>query len=220
MTTLVINGQPQSTYVRSARMACIEVGVDHELRPLAEGSVEAVRQALRSEAYAKKHPFARMPTLEDGDLVIFETSAICRYVSERYGGGSLVPAPLEEAIRMEQWVSAINAYVIPDTVSKFIAPFVFHESPDLEAVERDKPILRAHFERIDRALEDRTTLAGEGISVADLLLAPPLHVVGNLPGGMALFESLYNLGRWWENISARASFTETNPQAAAADAAD
>jgi len=209
MPKLIINGQPQSTYVRTARMCCIEAGVDHELRLLAEGSVDAVLTALRTDSYRKKHPFARMPTLEDGDVVVFETSAIGRYVSEKYGNGCLVPPDFREAIRMEQWVSAINCYVIPDTIRLFVGPFVFQDEPDLDAIERDKPILRSHYEIIDRALEGRTVLAGGSVSIADLLLAPPLHFVGNLPGGMALFEGLENLGRWWFNISARPSFIET-----------
>ena len=209
MPTLVINGQPQSPYVRTARMGCIEAGVEHELRPLTDGSIADIFAALRTDDYRKKHPFARMPSLEDGADVVFETSAICRYVSEKYGGGCLVPAEGREAIRMEQWVSAINCYVIPDTGKKFIGPFVFQDEPDLEAIERDKPALRAHYEIIDRALDGRTVLAGESVSIADLLLAPPLHLVGNLPGGMALFEGLANLERWWLNISARPSFIET-----------
>lgn len=209
MPKLVINGQPQSNYVRTARMACIEAGVEHELRTLAEGSVDAVRAALKSADYRKKHPFGRMPSLEDGDVVIFETSAICRYVSERYGNGCLVPPEFREAIRMEQWVSAFNCYVIPDTARKFIAPFIFQDAPDLDAIERDKPILRAHYEIVDQALEGRTVLAGDSVSIADLLLAPVLHLVGELPGGLTLLEGLANLERWWLTMSARRSFIET-----------
>lgn len=209
MPTLVINGQPESNYVRTVRMACIEAGVDHELRPLAEGSVDAVLAALRSDAYRAKHPFARMPSLEDGDVILFETSAICRYVTEKYGGGRLVPADFREAVRMEQWISAVNAYVISDSVSRFVAQFVFRDAPDLDAIERDKPLLRAHYEILDRALDGRTVLAGGDVSIADLLLAPILDAVGNLPGGAPLFDGLGNLGRWWEHIAARESFVET-----------
>ncbi len=169
MANLVINGQPQSPYVRTARMGCIEAGAEHDLRPLTEGSIADIFAALRTDSYRKKHPFARMPSLEDGDDVVFETSAICRYVSEKYGGGCLVPADSREAIRMEQWISAINCYVIPDTGKKFIGPFVFQDEPDLEAIERDKPALRAHYEIIDRALDGRTVLAGDSVSIADAL---------------------------------------------------
>lgn len=209
MSKLIINGQPQSTYVRTARMCCIEAGVEHELHPIADGAVEDVIAALRSDAYRKKHPFAKMPSLEDGEQVVFETSAIGRYVSSKYGNGCLVPADLDAATRMEEWVSAINCYVIPDTVNLFIAPLVFSPEPDLDAIESGKPTLRSHYEIIDRVLEDRTYLAGDEVSIADLLLTPLLDSVGQLPGGLALFDGLSNLERWWKAVSARQSFIDT-----------
>jgi len=209
MPKLIINGQPQSPYVRAARMCCIEAGVDHEVRPVAEGSFDDIRAALRTESYREKHPFARMPSLEDGEKVVFETSAIGRYVSAKYGNGCLVPNDFDEAIRMEQWISAINCYIIPDTGRHFIGPFIFAPEPDIEAIERDKPILRSHYEIVDRALENRTFLAGEAVTIADLLLASLLDIVGRLPGGLALFEGLPNLERWWQSVSARPSFAGT-----------
>lgn len=209
MPKLVINGQPQSPYVRAARMCCIEAGVGHDLRPVADGSFDDIRAALQTVSYRKMHPFAKMPSLEDGERIVFETSAIGRYVSTKFGSGCLVPDDFDEAIRMEQWVSAINCYIIPDTGRLFIGPYIFSDEPDLEAVERDKPILRAHYEIVDRALENRTFLAGNSVTIADLLLASLLHIVGQLPGGLALFEGLPNLERWWLAVSTRQSFLDT-----------
>ena len=220
MTKVVIHGVPQSTYVRSARMCCLEIGVEHELRMLGSGSVESVLEELRSDAYAQMHPFARMPVLQDGEVVVFETSAIARYLSDTYGQGCLVPSDPREAIRMEQWVSAANCYIIPNTAQKFLFPLIFEESPDMAAIEEAKPLLRAHYEKLDKALDGRTVLAGDKVSIADILLAPLLHTVGNLPGGMPLFENLHNLGRWWESISARPSFIESTPPMPEAEAAE
>lgn len=211
MTQVVLHGVPQSTYVRSARICCLEAGVAHELRVPGSGSVESVLEELRSDAYRCLHPFARMPVLQDGDVVVFETSAIGRYLSDSYGQGCLVPADPREAIRMEQWVSAANCYVIPDTAQKFLFPLIFQEEPDMAAIEEAKPLLRAHYETLDKALEGRRYLAGDSVSLADILLAPLLHTVGGLPGGMPLFDNLQNLGRWWEAVSARPSFVETAP---------
>ncbi|MCG8422050.1 MAG: glutathione S-transferase N-terminal domain-containing protein [Proteobacteria bacterium] len=38
MSQLILFGPPQSSYVRTARWACAEKGVDHELRPVELGS--------------------------------------------------------------------------------------------------------------------------------------------------------------------------------------
>lgn len=210
MTKLIINGFAGSTFVRTARMACVECGIDHELRPIGDGT--DVFAALKHPDYLKKHPFGRMPTLEDGDRVVFETTAISRYVSEKYGNGRLVPGDLDEATRMEEWISASLCYIIPDVVGKFIGQYFFRDEPDPDAIKEAKPILRQHFEILDRALEGRTTLAGGDVTVADLLLTPPLHYVGHLPDGMELFDGLDNLGRWWYNIVDRPSCQQTVPE--------
>lgn len=207
MTKPIVHGQPQSTYVRTARMACIESGVDHEVRPIPAEGIDGVRAHLHSDEYRRKHPFSRMPVLEDGDMTVFETSAICRYLTGRYGENRLVPADPCEAVRMEQWISALNSYVIPDTAFKYVLPIVF--GGDAAAAEKMRPVLRAHYETLDAALDGRDVIAGDDISIADILMAPPLHLVGCMPGGTAFFDGLENLGRWWTAISERPSFKDT-----------
>lgn len=61
-------GDPRSTYVRSARMGFAEKGV----------AVTLVPASPRSPEIAALHPFARIPVLRDGELVLCETSAILR----------------------------------------------------------------------------------------------------------------------------------------------
>ncbi|MEO1198048.1 MAG: glutathione S-transferase family protein [Pseudomonadota bacterium] len=209
--TIQIHGVPESSYVRTARMACVEVGVAHELIVPGGESVESVIAALRSPAHLALHPFGRMPALVDGDITVFETSAICRYVSARYSNDRLIPSDMGEAVRMEEWVSAANCYIIPDAVGTLITQYIFRDEPDMAVIEEAMPKLRAQYEILDRALSDRTTFAGQDVTVADILLAPILAAVGQLPGGMDLFAGLTNLGRWWEAVSQRDSFVTTEP---------
>lgn len=216
---VIIHGVASSTYCRSARMFCVEVGIDHELRPIRGSSPSEVLATLKSPDHRILHPFGRMPALEDDGIVVFETSAVGRYIAAKYGDGRLVPSDMREAARMEQWISAANCYIIPDTVGRFISQYVFRDQPDMDAVNEAKPILRSHFEILDQAIEGRATIAGDGVTIADILIAPVLHVVGGLPGGMDLFGGLANLGRWWDAISSRRSFAETDPQRPASQAA-
>jgi glutathione S-transferase len=53
-----------STCVRTARMACIEKHVEHQLKPL----------EFRADSHRALHPFLRMPVLRAGELVLYETS--------------------------------------------------------------------------------------------------------------------------------------------------
>ncbi len=82
MTDVKLYGFPQSTYVRTARLACEEKGVAYEIVPTEIGSPENLAV----------HPFARVPAMSHGDFKCFETAAICRYVDEAFDGPALQPA--------------------------------------------------------------------------------------------------------------------------------
>jgi glutathione S-transferase len=49
--------------------------------------------ALTTPAYRKVNPIATVPALEDGDILIFESTAILEYLAARHGPTELVPAP-------------------------------------------------------------------------------------------------------------------------------
>ena len=46
---------------------------------------------LAPDEYKALHPMGIAPVITDGDLVLGESGAICDYLTERYGGGRLVP---------------------------------------------------------------------------------------------------------------------------------
>lgn len=211
MADLVIHGSPNSQFVRTACMACLEKGVPYELRAVGENTLAD----LKTPEYRKLHPFGRVPAMQHGDFVLFETAAIARYIDEAFKGPALQPTEAQDRAIMNQWISAINHYFVADMIWGFVAEFAFGSGPDgkpdMAKIEASKPKIREHLEILERKLEDRTYLAGDRVSIADLLLAPVTHYVGNAPGGLALFDGLPNLGRWWEAVSGRDSFKATYP---------
>jgi glutathione S-transferase len=64
-----------------------ELGVAYELV-----LVDRTRDAHRSPEYLKLNPNGRIPTLIDGDLVLFETAAICLHLVDRHPQAGLAPA--------------------------------------------------------------------------------------------------------------------------------
>lgn len=52
----------------------------------------------RPEAYLRLNPTGEVPTLTDGEAVVRETPAICLYLGDRYGYGTLAPR-IEEPLR-------------------------------------------------------------------------------------------------------------------------
>ena len=72
---------------RSVRVLWLleELGLPHEL-------VTVPFKAPSSEFFVQETPLGKIPTLEDGDVVLCESGAIVEYILERYGEGRLAPA--------------------------------------------------------------------------------------------------------------------------------
>jgi glutathione S-transferase len=68
------------------------------------------------------------------------------------------------------------------------------------------------LQAFETMLDGGTALAGEGLSLADLHLAPVLAYFVRTPEGQRLLPSYPGLRRWWEAIAARPSVERTRPR--------
>ncbi len=78
---------PNSRAVRTVWLLN-ELGLDYEIERYTLGD-----KAMRSPEYLAVNPNGRVPTLDDGETRIFESTAIAQYLVARYGGGQLAPSP-------------------------------------------------------------------------------------------------------------------------------
>ena len=84
--TLKIHHAPNSRSTRAVWL-CEELGLPFDLELYKLGD-----PAMRAPEYLAKHPMGRVPAVEDGDTVIFESGAIVEYILTRHGGGRMRPA--------------------------------------------------------------------------------------------------------------------------------
>jgi len=77
-----------STAAMAPHILLQELGV-----PFEKILVDTSTGAHRSEAYRKLNPNGLIPTLVDGDLVLYETAAICLHLCDRHPEAGLAPAP-------------------------------------------------------------------------------------------------------------------------------
>jgi glutathione S-transferase len=202
---VVLLGDARSTYTRSVRMALAEKGVKYTLQPSGPHTPEIL--AL--------HPWGRIPAFRDGDLQLFETSAILRYVDEAFPGPRLAPGNIRDRARCEQWVSAINAYGYDAMVRRYVLQYVFPKGPegkpDRSVIDPALKDIAKQLTILDSAYGEKNLLAGVNVSFADLLLAPILAYVGAMPEGEALMKAAPNVARAHAAMRERASFGETEP---------
>jgi glutathione S-transferase len=205
--TLVLIGDPRSTYVRTARMGFAEKGVAISLKPAAPHSPEVTQV----------HPFGRIPALLDGDTPMWETSAILRFVDDSFGDGPLLtPGRISDRVACEQWVSAVHCYLYDTMIRRYVLQYVFPKGaagqPDQETIDKAVREMPAQLAALEHSYERSDYLAGAALSFADLFVAPLLAYVEGLPEGKRLLADKPNIRRAQTMIRQRPSFIATDPQ--------
>lgn len=188
MPALRLHGYPVSTFTRTAAMACLEKGVAYELVPIAYGS----------PAHAALHPFTRIPVLEHGDVVVFETLAIASYIDDAFEGPPLRPAHLRPRTLMLEWLSLCADYVYRDVVRGLPR----RGSPSSEELDA----ARRALELVD-AMVTAPFLAGGSLSLADLYLAP--QISNAREKAPEVLSGCDAIEAWFAGICARESFQLT-----------
>lgn len=204
--TLTVLGDVRSSYTRTVRMALAEKGVAYTLQACAPHSAEILAV----------HPFGRIPALCDGEIGLFETSAIVRYLDESFGtAATLLPGSVLARARCEQWVSAVNAYLYDTMVRRYVLQYIFPRGaggqPDRGVIDAALKEMPAQLSALDRAYGTSDWLAGGALSMADLFVAPILAYVQQMPEGSALLAAVPDLQRAQATLRQRASFSSTDP---------
>ncbi len=210
MSEFVVHGIPGSPYMRSVMLGLEEKGVPYQVRALNPGD-------QRAEAYRKLHPFGRIPAISHGEFELYETQAILRYVDAAFPGPRLQPAQPEAIGRMNQIVGICDWYLFPHVTAviafqRIVGPVLMGLTPDEAAIAAAMPNARTCVGELERLLGDQEFLAGEELSVADLMAAPQLAYLALTPEGRQLFGGS-RLAGWLERMQSRPSMQATLPPA-------
>ena len=157
-------GRKNSVNVQKAVWALEEAGVPFE-RLDAGGEFGG----LDTESYGRLNPNRRIPTLIDGDTVVWESNAVVRYVAAKWSDGDLWPAgPAERAVA-DMWMDWVQTTVMEPLFPVFWG--LVRTPPDRRdmALIAQKAIECGHvFQLLDAALAHRDYLAGDRFTMGDI----------------------------------------------------
>ncbi len=195
-STIKIYGVPPSTFTRAVRMGCHEKGIDYELVPTFPSTV------------APYNPFRKIPAMQHGDLTLYESGAILRYLDNAFPGPRLWPADVKQAALVDQWVGA-TCDSLTNTAQRYMAArFNFLPVP---AEMRQKYLEQAKdvIPVFDKQLAKSRFLAGDTLTAADLVACPAFFYFPEIAELNAILTPLANCRRWMKDIEARPSFAAT-----------
>ncbi|QQS12593.1 MAG: glutathione S-transferase family protein [Rhodospirillales bacterium] len=163
MAGLKIYGSPQS---RAARVlwCARECGVPFE-------QVTLDMKAIKDPEFLKLNPNGKMPAMQDGELVLFESMAINLYLARKYGG-ALWPSSAEGEGLAFQWsfwgMTEVEKHLLTIVIDQFMTP---PDKRNPKAVEDAKAAVAKPLAVLEAALTGRQFLTGDTFTIADLNLA-------------------------------------------------
>lgn len=192
---LKLHGFSMSPNTRRALFALEELGEPYEFVP-----VDLMSGAQKSPAYLALNPTGRVPTLVDGDYVLWESNAILEYLVALRPTKGLGPQSAREAGEIARWMFMNAAHLSPN-VARIFAHTI--RLPEEQRIPRLVDEARGEVDRSLKAVSER--LAGQEylvgrFTLAEIALAPTLGAAPMLGIDLARFAGI---AEWMKRISER-----------------
>ena len=165
---LKILGKAASINVRKVLWTCDELGL-----PFAREDWGAGLQSTAEPAFLALNPNGMVPVLVDGDFVLWDSHAICRYLAHRYDGAALLPADPRQRALVDQWMDWQATELNNAWRYAFMA--LVRRSPahrDSEQIAASAASWNRHVGILDQHLaRGGPYVAGAGFTLADIVIA-------------------------------------------------
>lgn len=168
-------------------------------------------------AYAALNANERMPTLEDGDFVLWESNAILFYLASKKPESGLWPAGARaqaDALRWMEWEAAhLTPGVSPLAFERVVKKLAGLGEPDPAELARGERELHRAAPVLEAHLRGRRWLVGDAPTVADFAIGTAFVLAG--PAEYPL-EKYPEIVRWYAGLSALPGWQKALAAAAAA----
>ncbi|MGL4240962.1 MAG: glutathione S-transferase family protein [Beijerinckiaceae bacterium] len=174
---LTIHGRINSINVQKVVLACEELRLPY-VRHDAGGAFGIVQ----TPEYKAMNPNSLVPVLIDGDLVLWESNAIVRYLAAKYGAGTLWPTDHGVRARSDRWMDWGSFTLYPKYHQ------AFWQSVRTPPEKRDQSVIDASVAATEPAMDileaelaGKVFLAGDHPTMGDIALAPGVFRWLNMP---------------------------------------
>ncbi|HMB76021.1 MAG TPA: glutathione S-transferase family protein [Kiloniellaceae bacterium] len=150
-----------------------------------------------TDDYLSMNPTGKVPTLVDGDLVVWESNSILRYLAAKTDS-PLYPADPAARSRIERWMDWLLASLNTPYVSAFKATKGGEAVPPAVAKE-----IADGLALLEAQLADGDFVAGDALSLADIALAP---IVGRCLGFGLDLPELPAVKAWQARLAERPAY--------------
>ncbi len=200
---------PPSPNARKPMFVAHHLGLEHDTE-----IVDLSSSAQHAADYAKLNPNEMMPTLVDGDFVLWESNAISQYLCSKSASQTLFPSdPKSQADvnrwqcwELAHWAPACGSLVFENMVK---ALFGDTSGPDPEKVKAGEQQVHKYAAVLNQSLAGRQWLVGDEVTLADI--STGVFVTFAAPARLPL-DGYAEIQRWYSQLEEIDAFKATLPQ--------
>lgn len=194
-------GRANSINVQKVMWCAAELGVDVD-----RIDIGGAYGGNDQPEFLSKNPNGRVPVLEDGDLILWESNTIVRYLCRTYGDAPWRPDDVTVRAHASQWMDwYLSSLHAPMTVIFWALIRTAPQDRDAAAVAKAVEDASKLWAIINAHLADRDFITGEAPSM------------GDIPIGCAAYRwhemdidrpDLPNLLAWWQRLRDRPAYRD------------
>ncbi|WP_251977290.1 glutathione S-transferase family protein [Salinicola avicenniae] len=199
---LTVWGRRSAYNVQKVLWLADELGIEVAHRPV--GGSEG---GLDTPDFLAMNPNGRIPVIEDGETVVWETDAILRYLAATYGDAHFQTREPAAQSQVDRWMAWSLSQLEPAFFTGIF--WGFYRTPGAEqddaAIERAMATCDRLYTTLNAALRERPFLSGESLGLADI------------PAGTTLYRyfeleiprpPLPHVEAWYQRLQSRAAYRQ------------
>lgn len=132
---------------------------------------------LDTPEFRAMNPHGRVPVIDDGGVIVWESHAILRYLAARYGAGRFWIEDPATRSQADQWIEWSQTALQPDFLNGVF--WAFYRTPEaqrnLPVIERNVAQCARLFRLLDKHLAAKAYLCGDEITLADVPAGTTLY---------------------------------------------
>jgi len=168
---------------------------------------------VRSPEFLKMNPNGLVPTLEDGDIVLWESNTIMRYLASQYDKNKRFPSSIPTQFNSEKWmdwqVGTLWPVLRPSFIGLTRVPEAEQDHAGIQKAYQDTNQL---FALLNQTLESQAYCSGEQFHIGDIVLALCVHrwilLNKTFPKQTGKRTNLKNINRWLKQLETETYFQE------------
>lgn len=179
------------------------IGIDYDLK-----HIDYFTGQQKSDDYKKINPFATVPALRDGDLVLTESNSILQYAAD-LKSGSVYPTDLKQRADVNRWLLWEASSWFPSCyvyLVEYVVKPLLKAEPDQGVIDAQAPRFHTLASGLEMTLSKNRFIAGDNVTIADIAVASPMHLweAQRLP-----LDKYPNIRRWYSNIQRLPAWQKT-----------